>query len=107
MPFGRAEPPVSAALLADKALMGSSRLKTGASQVALVVKPPPPPATAGDTREIGLIPESGRSPGGGNGNPSSALAWRTPWTEKPGGLQSQGSKRVGHDRRDLAGTHVG
>ena len=42
MPFGRAEPPVSAALLADKALMGSSRLKTGASQVALVVKPPPP-----------------------------------------------------------------
>ena len=41
MPFGRAEPPMSAALLADKALVGSSRLKTGASQVALVVKPPP------------------------------------------------------------------
>ena len=28
--------------------------------------------------------------------PSSARAWRTPWTEEPGGLQSQGSKRVGH-----------
>ena len=28
---------------------------------------------------------------------SSILAWRTPWTEKPGGLQSMGSQRVGHD----------
>ena len=28
-----------------------------------------PPANAGDTREAGLIPGSGRSPGGGNGNP--------------------------------------
>ena len=27
---------------------------------------------------------------------SSALAWRTPWTEEPGGLQSVGSQRVGH-----------
>ena len=28
-----------------------------------------PPATAGDARDMGLIPGSGRSPGGGNGNP--------------------------------------
>ena len=28
---------------------------------------------------------------------SSALAWKTPWTEEPGGLQSMGSHRVGHD----------
>ena len=28
---------------------------------------------------------------------SSTLAWRIPWTEKPGGLQSLGSQRVGHD----------
>ena len=28
---------------------------------------------------------------------SSTLAWRIPWTEKPGGLQSMGSLRVGHD----------
>ena len=27
---------------------------------------------------------------------SSILAWRIPWTEKPGGLQSMGSQRVGH-----------
>ena len=28
---------------------------------------------------------------------SSILAWETPWTEEPGGLQSMGSQRVGHD----------
>ena len=28
---------------------------------------------------------------------SSMLAWRIPWTEEPGGLQSMGSQRVGHD----------
>ena len=28
---------------------------------------------------------------------SSILAWTTPWTEEPGGLQSTGSQRVGHD----------
>ena len=34
---------------------------------------------------------------------SSILAWRIPWTEEPGGLQSMGSQRVGHDW--LAHTH--
>ena len=28
---------------------------------------------------------------------SSVLAWRIPWTEKPGRLKSRGSHRVGHD----------
>ena len=28
---------------------------------------------------------------------SSIIAWRIPWTEEPGGLQSMGSQRVGHD----------
>ena len=32
---------------------------------------------------------------------SSILAWRIPWTEKPGGLQSLGSQRVGHDSETL------
>ena len=39
----------------------------GASQVALLVKNPP--ANAGDIRDEGLIPGSGRSHGGGHGNP--------------------------------------
>ena len=34
------------------------------------------------------IPESGISPEEGNSSP---LAWRIPWTEEPGGLQSMGS----------------
>ena len=28
---------------------------------------------------------------------SSIFSWRSPWTEEPGGLQSMGSQRVGHD----------
>ena len=41
----------------------------------------------------------GLSPGEGNGYPLtwSILAWRILWTEEPGGLQSMGSQRVGHD----------
>ena len=35
---------------------------------------------------------------------SSILAWKIPWTEEPGGLQSMGSQRVGDDRSDLART---
>ena len=38
-----------------------------ASQVVLMVKNLP--ANAGDIRNVGFIPGSGRSPGGGNGNP--------------------------------------
>ena len=33
----------------------------------------------------------------GRATHSSVLAWRIPWTEEPGGLQSMGFQRVGHD----------
>ena len=46
---------------------GTEQDVLGASQVVLVVKNPP--ANAGDTRDEGLIPRSGRSFGEGNGNP--------------------------------------
>ena len=45
----------------------------------------------------------GSTPGGedplekGVATHSSILAWRTPWTEEPGGLPSMGSQRVRHD----------
>ena len=42
------------------------------------------PCTAGDRRDSGSIPGSGRSLGGGHGTHSSILAWRVPWTEEPG-----------------------
>ena len=42
--------------------------------------------------------ESVVSPTGeGNGTHSRTLAWRVPWTEEPGGLQSMELQRVGHD----------
>ena len=66
-----------------------------ASQVVLVVKNTP--GNAGEVRDVGSIPGLRRSFGGGNGNPLSILAWKIPWTEEPGGLQSIGSQRVGHD----------
>ena len=65
------------------------------SQVALVVKYPS--ASAGDVGGASSILASGRSFGGGHGTHSSILASRIPWTEEPGGLQSMGSQRVGHD----------
>jgi len=138
---------------------------SGFPWVALVVKNPP--AKAGDRRDPGSIPGSGRSPGEGHGNPlqysclenpvdrgawqatvhrisksrtqlkrlrtceffpvaqmvknlpamqetqiqsldredplengmaiHSSFAWRIPWTEEPGGLQSMGLQRVRHD----------
>ena len=46
--------------------------------------------SAGDP---GSIPGLGRSPGEGNG----ILAWRVPWAEEPGGLQSVGLQGVRHD----------
>ena len=42
---------------------------------------------AGDTGDMDLIPGSGRSPGGGNWQPTTVfLPGKIPWTEKPGGL---------------------
>ena len=63
------------------------------------------PDNAGDIRDMASIPGLGRSPGGGHGNPLQYSCLRIPWTEEPGGLQSIGSHRVGHDWRDLACTH--
>ena len=45
----------------------------------------------------GFIPGSGRSPEGGNDTHSSILAWRIPWIEEPGSLQSMWFQRVRHN----------
>ena len=49
-------------------------------------------ASAGNVGYPGSIPGSGRSPGEGNGNHSSVLAWKIPWKEEPGRLHSMGSQ---------------
>ena len=41
----------------------------------------------------GSIPGLGRSPEKETATHSSILAWETPWTEEPGGLQSMGSQK--------------
>ena len=69
-------------------------IRIASSQVALVVKNPP--ANAGNIRNVGSIPGLGRSPEEGMATHSSILAWRIPWTEEPGRLESIGSQRVGH-----------
>ena len=62
---------------------------------------------AEDTGDWGSIPGSGRAPGGGHGNPLQFLAWRIPWTEEPGGLQSMGLQRVKHDWSNWARIQLG
>ena len=61
------------------------------------------PASAG---EAGSISGSGRSPGGGRGNPVQYSCLENPATEEPGGLQSKGSQGVGHDQSELSHTHA-
>jgi len=63
--------------------------------MVLVVKNPT--ANAGDVRDRGSIPGLGRSPGGGHGNPLQYSFWKIPRTEEPGGIQSIGLQRIGHD----------
>ena len=66
-----------------------------ASHVALVVKNPP--ANAGDSRDMGSIAGLEDLLEEGMATHSSIFAWRIPWTEESGRLQSVGSQRVGHD----------
>ena len=62
--------------------------------MALVVKTVP-----AHTRDPSSIPVLGLEKG--TATHSSILAWRIPWTEEPGRIQSMGSQRVGHDGTDV------
>ena len=76
-----------------------------ASQVGLVVRNLP--ANAEDKRDAVLILGWEDPLKDDMATHSSILGWRIPGTEKPGGLQSIGSQRVGHDGSDLAHVHIG
>ena len=52
------------------------------------------PANAGDPRNTGLIRGLGDSPGEGNSNSLSILAWEIPRTEELDRLQSMGSQKI-------------
>ena len=55
------------------------------------------PLNARDARDMGWILGSGRLSVEGNATHFSILAWKIPWTEEPGGLQSMESRGVGDD----------
>jgi len=74
-----------------KRLSSSSSSNYMGFQVALVIKNLP--VSGRDKRDMGSILRLGM----GMATHSSALAWTTPWTEEPGGLQSVGLQRVRHD----------
>ena len=56
-----------------------------------------PPASAGDTVDVGSIPGSGRSPGGGNGNPLPYSCLENPTNRGAWWATVQGIERVRHD----------
>ena len=74
--------------------MGRKSKREGIYAGGTVVKNPP--ADTGDARDEGSAPRLRRSLAEGHGTHSSILAWRIPWTEEPGGLQSE-LQRVGHN----------
>ena len=53
--------------------------------------------SAGQAGDVGSIPGSEDPVEEEMTTHSSILAWKVPWTEKPGGLQSMWSQRVGYD----------
>ena len=55
------------------------------------------PASAGDVRDLGLIPGLGGSLKEDMATHPSTIAWKIPWTEETGRLQSMGSQRVRND----------
>ena len=55
------------------------------------------PANAGDARDTGFISESGRSPGGGNGNPLQYSCLENPMNKGAWRATVSGVARVGHD----------
>ena len=63
--------------------------------MALVVKNSP--ANTRDIRDAGSTLDREGPLEEGMATHSSVLAWRIPWTEEPGGLQSIGAQRVGHN----------
>ena len=73
-----------------------------ASQVVLVVKNPP--ASAGDVRDMGLIPGSGESHLAWQ--PTAVLLPSKSCRQEPGGLQSMGSKRIRHNWSNVACIHI-
>ena len=90
--FHKVLAPLTLATVQDSTILSSPTAMTcGFPGVASGKEP------ACQCRDAGSSPGSGRSLEEGMATYSSVLAWRIPLTEEPGGLQSMGSQKVGHD----------
>ena len=72
--------------------------------MALVVKNPP--ANAGDTRDLSLIPGSGRSPGIGNGNPLQYSCLENSMDRGLAGYSPRGHKELAMTEQPSTHTHT-
>ena len=90
-------------LPSPESLSREAQFKQKCTQVALVVKNLP--ANAGDLRNPGLIPESGRSPGGGHGKPLQYSCLENPMDRGArSGLHPKGHKEL--DMREGTCMHI-
>ena len=87
--------PLSEALLSHSLSRPAGAVKPASIQVVLVVKNPP--VNAGDVRDVGSIPGSGQSPGGGHGNPLQYSCLKNPMERGTWWTIVHGVTRVGHD----------
>ena len=82
-------------------------LPTSVTQVAIFINEVAPPGKSVPSGSAAKnLPNNERHAGDagsisgsevGNGNPLQKIAWEIPWVKEPGGLQSMGLQRVGHD----------
>ena len=76
--------------------LGETTIDSWASLVAQLIKNPP--ANSGDIKRHGFNPWDGKIPWKRAWQPTlNILAWKIPWTEEPGGLQSMELQTVGQD----------
>ena len=86
-------------------ILNWTQLGLGASQVVLVIKNLP--ANAGDVRDTGSIPELGRSPEGGHGNPLQYSHLENPHGQKSLAGYSPWGHKESETTEQLSTTHTG
>ena len=72
----------------DLLMSGSSLVRLSSKESA---------CSAGDARDSEFIPEPGRCPREGKGNPTRILSWKISWTAETSRLQSVGLRKAGHN----------
>ena len=95
--FSEASPHRTRSHLTSQLCLKWSRVSRGASQEVLVIKKKKKICQCRDWRDVGSVPGSGRSPGGGHTNALQFSCLENPIEEGSGRLEFIGLQRVGHD----------